>query len=97
MVGRKMTLNEIRDQLNHLKIHIDQLENWIRQATDMVYVIENHIMDLEDKEIEQRFYSKKCSILRSAGSEMKQCPPRLSNTCGEHTRPAVSFYQSEYI
>lgn len=50
-----MQVDQLRKQLTTMKIHIDQLEDWLKQATDMVYEIEEKIMDIED----QRLYSKK--------------------------------------
>lgn len=97
-----MTTNEIRSHLDTLKMHIDQLESWMRQATDMVYMIEEKLMDIEDEEIERMFskkkYTKKCSMeTKNAGSELNHydCPPRLSNACGEHTTSPLGFYQSD--
>jgi hypothetical protein len=35
-----MNMNEIRKNLTTMKLHIDRLEDWLKQATDMVYEIE---------------------------------------------------------
>jgi hypothetical protein len=83
-----------------LKLHIDQLDEWMRQATDMVYAIEEKIMDIEDAELENKKYSRPSSmrIFRNAGSEhQNDCPPRhFSNTCGEHVMSSAGFYQPDF-
>lgn len=43
-----MNIREVRGQLDTLKIHVDQLENWIRQTNDMIYAVEEKIFDYED-------------------------------------------------
>jgi ribosome maturation protein Sdo1 len=44
-------MKEITSYLNELKIHIDQVDNWARQATNIIYFIEEKLMDIEDKNI----------------------------------------------
>ena len=43
-----MNTTKIKKDLEHLKIHIDSLENWISYANDIIYQIENKLMDIED-------------------------------------------------
>jgi hypothetical protein len=43
-----MKTNEIRKQLDMLKIHVDQLENWLKQTMDTIYDLESKILDIED-------------------------------------------------
>ena len=42
---------KIKHDLELMKIHLDRLSDWCMQASDMIYRIENKIMDAEDTEI----------------------------------------------
>ena len=50
-----MKVGEIRKYLTDLKIHVDQIENWTMQATDLIYQIEEQLFDIEDKEYCQKY------------------------------------------
>lgn len=45
-----MTDAKIRQELNTLKIHIDQLDIWSRQAMDMLYQLEEKLIDKQEDE-----------------------------------------------
>ncbi len=42
--------NEIRKSLTELKLHIDHIDNLTRNSINMIYAIEDNMMDLEDIE-----------------------------------------------
>ena len=91
-----MIAKEIRKHLTTLKIHIDQIESWTMQATDLVYQIEEQLMDMEDKEYCQKYeMAVNISFLKEAAPKMY--PPRLiSNRCGQDHSAADGFYQSDF-
>ena len=90
-----MTKQQIRSHLTTLKIHIDQIDDWVRQATDLVYAIEEGLLDSEDREL-YKIYEKRSTIDFFKETATNPCPPRLEdlNRCGADSSAAVGFYQS---
>lgn len=43
-----MNTRQVRSQLNDLKLHLGNIEEWVRQANDMIYQIEEMTFDYED-------------------------------------------------
>lgn len=41
----------IRSKLNELKVHLDNIDDWVRQANEMIYRIEEMTFDYEDSRI----------------------------------------------
>ncbi len=50
-----MNNSKIRKQIQELKIHIDRVEEWAIQANNMVYSIEEKLMDMDDRKIIEPF------------------------------------------
>lgn len=102
-----MRIEEIRKHLTTLKIHIDQIENWTMQATDLVYQIEEKLSDIEEKEYCQKYEMKGIlGFLKGAATgmyHMIDSPPRLnSSRCGNDHIAADGFnqldcYSNKYI
>jgi len=99
-------MDEIRNYLTNLKIHIDHMDKWLRQATDMVYAIENSLMNIKDAEMNKCLPYKKyrdndsIEYFKIAASRMYQMidsPPRLSSSrCSKDHISAAGFYQSHF-
>lgn len=51
-----MNMQEIKSYITTMKLHIDQIENWMVQASQMVYDLEEKIMDIEDAEFKSKNY-----------------------------------------
>lgn len=49
---RQIDCRRIRSELNALKIHLDGLEDFLRQANEMIYRVEEMTFDYEDGKIE---------------------------------------------
>jgi hypothetical protein len=87
---------EIRNQLNNLKIHLDRVDDWLRQITFMVYQIEESINQIEDRSDPCKKYMDQGMVefLRSATTKF-ECPPRpLESRRSEEHTAAAGFYQS---
>ena len=54
-----MKTQEIRKQLLTLKIHTDQIERWLSQTKDMIYRIEENLMDVEDEHLDAMLLAMK--------------------------------------
>ncbi len=50
-----MNTKKIKDDLNMLKIHIDQVEMWAFQTMNMIYSIEEQLTDIEESKIDLSF------------------------------------------
>lgn len=95
-----MKINEIRKQLTSMKIHIDQIDVWVKQASDMIYEIEESLFDLEDKQDCQK-YEEEVSIdffkVAASGIYLLKSPPRLnSSRCSKDHIAADGFYQPDF-
>lgn len=42
-------LKEIKKYITTMKLHIDQIDRWMTQANQMVYELEDKVMDMEDQ------------------------------------------------
>lgn len=45
---------KIRSQMAILKIHLDHLDEWCHQAQNMLYELEEHILNEEDMEFREK-------------------------------------------
>jgi proteasome assembly chaperone (PAC2) family protein len=43
-------LHQVKKQIQTLKIHVDMLEEWAKQATNMIYQLEEDLAEQEEKE-----------------------------------------------
>jgi hypothetical protein len=96
-----MEIDEISKHLILLKIHIDQIDEWVRQAADMVYAIEENIFDIKDKEYSQKYQTPdRVEFLKGAATGINQTidsPARLnSSRCSKDHIAAAGFYQSDF-
>jgi hypothetical protein len=79
----------VRSRLNNLKTHLDQVERWVAQATNLIYEVEEKLFDIEDNGYKNRY--------EGAGSGIFVDPPRSSDTanhCGRNYIDASSYFQS---
>lgn len=96
-----MVMQEIRNQLDMLKIHIDELEKWIKNANDMIFDVESNLFDIEDIVYDYKELSLKCMMLgiKEAASELnpfKECPPRQESCrCSRNNMGPGGFKQSK--
>ncbi len=87
-----MPIDEIKSLMTTLKIHIDQIEIWTRQATDLVYLIEDNISKKYEAEDNIEFLK-----LAATGIQITDCPPRLnSSRCSNDHSAAAGFFQSDF-
>lgn len=96
-----MRIEVIRKHLTNLKIHIDQIENWLVQANDLVYQIEHKLFNIADKEYSQKYeMGDTMEFLKEAASvtyHMIDSPPRLKDRrCRNDHIAAASFYQPDF-
>lgn len=65
--------NQIRKSLDDLRLRIADVEMWMTEAMGLVYQIEDALLDLEDKEISQK-YDYECNIdfLKEAAAGMNR-------------------------
>ena len=56
-----MSVLEIKKQLVTMKIHLDQLDNWTHQISNMIYEVEEKLMDIESVKIDESLFYKKYS------------------------------------
>ncbi|MEN6512248.1 MAG: hypothetical protein ABFD00_10530 [Chloroherpetonaceae bacterium] len=74
-----MKIEEINTHLTTLKLYMNKLESWIKQANQLIYEVEERLMDIEDEIMFNKYYNKsKVNNLKDAATEMF-CPPRLVN------------------
>jgi hypothetical protein len=50
-----MNTKKIKNDLNMLKMHIDQMDNLLSQTITMIYSIEEKLIDMEEKNIDLSF------------------------------------------
>lgn len=50
-----MNKQKIIKELSLIKQHLDELDNWSLQAMDMIYKLENLLLDLEQMELNKFF------------------------------------------
>jgi len=95
-----MITGQIRKQLDTIKIHIDELDRWIRNATDMIYEVEEKIFDIEDGYNKEYTLNNSMKSLEEAASgihHIMECPPRLkSRRRDKQDIAAVGFNQHEF-
>lgn len=48
--------NSFRKELATLKMHVVHLDEWLRQANNMIYELEEKVLDSEDLELENFIY-----------------------------------------
>lgn len=53
-----MDISQIRKEINNLKIHLDFMDQSIAQTINMIYSLEEKIMDIEDGKIKKNPYSR---------------------------------------
>jgi hypothetical protein len=91
-----MPIDDIKKYLATLKSHVDTMDYFSRQVTNMIYAIEEKIMDIEDG----------VSLAETAGLEvaaskmyqLNDSPARLnSGRCSKDLIAAAGFYQSKKI
>jgi uncharacterized protein (DUF342 family) len=51
----KMDTQEITKKIRTLKMHIDEMEDWMKQATEMLYDLEDKVLDMQERMIETSF------------------------------------------
>lgn len=91
-----MQITQIRNQLSTLKIHIDLMYDWAKQAMDLVYEIENVIFEEEDKQFYKKYKLPNMEFFKEAATESN--PPRLQlDRCADDHIDADGFLQSEFF
>jgi len=50
-----MDTQEITKKIRTLKMHIDEMEDWMKQATEMLYDLEDKVLDMQERMIETSF------------------------------------------
>lgn len=98
-----MSIIEIRKKLTTMKIHLDRMDNWNRQACNMIYQIEEEIFDLEDQiyQHEENAIGGKITQINEAATSMQkiiESPPRHPNSSRSaiHNIGAAGFLQSVF-
>ena len=96
-----MNIKDIDKNLTTLKIHLDQLDEWISQASDMIYAIDEVLFAIKDKEYFQKYeLINNMEFLKKAAPGIYQVngrPPGLnSSRCGKNHIAAEVFYQDEF-
>ena len=90
-----MRTQDIRKQLMNMKMHLDEMDLWTRQAMNMIHQIEDNLFDVDDKKYEM---NDSIEFLKEAASgiyHLIDSPPRLSSRCSKHHNAADGFYQYE--
>lgn len=101
-----MKTDELRNQISTLRIHLDHMYDWWKQASSMIDNLDEALFDIEDALNENRLWYNKeeCKAalhgVKKAVSRiniMIDSPPRLASHCGEDDIAAVGFYQSKLM
>lgn len=95
-----MNIREMKRMLNNLKIHMDQTEHWVNQGMQMIYELENKLIDLEEYGFGHLLQDD--DYLKNAASKMNkyfESPPRLvlqhdSRRCDNKDIVAADLNQS---
>jgi len=45
-----MNVAKVKKDLQTLKIHLDEMERWVSQTSNMIYEIEENILDMEERQ-----------------------------------------------
>jgi hypothetical protein len=97
-----MNVDEMKVYMRTIKSHVDSLNYFSRQVTNMIYEIEEKLMDVEDGicEFKENDINGRIQLLEGAASRMYSLgdsPARLnSSRCSKDHIAADGFYQSEF-
>lgn len=58
-----MKPEEIKQEIKLLKNKINLMEEWIKEATSVIYYFQNHLFDLEDESFDNKFKCKNQSYI----------------------------------
>lgn len=89
-----MQIEEMRVQLNTLKLYMNRMEDWVRQAGNMVYEIEERLMDLEDAEFYKKYEAKDSIRILNGAATQTVSPPRHGiDRCSKDDIKLAAFLQ----
>jgi hypothetical protein len=97
-----MNVKEMSRLLHNLKIHLDQTETWVSQGMQMIYELEEKIMDIEEYGLSRVYEDGE--LFEEAASKMNNWfvnPPRLktqinSRRCDNNHIVAADINQSNF-
>ena len=95
-----MKNDKIRKYLTELKLRLDEMDDYVRNAMDVIYEIENQLGDQEFAKIDacqhQKVYApiSMLDFFKDAATQ-SACPPRLEDFSrrSEYLTAAAGFYQ----
>lgn len=94
-----MQIEQVRKYLTTLKLHIDTVDSWVMQASNIIYEIEEKLMDAEDKDYSKKYLERDTiGIFEGAATKLYdyKCPPRLPSHCEKYSSYPHGFYQSDF-
>ncbi len=97
-----MKVEDMKAYMKTIKDHVDHLNYFSRQVTNMIYEIEEKLMDIEDGicEFKENSLSARLNFLEVAATRMyslSDSPPRLKTSrCSKDHIAADGFYQSDF-
>lgn len=92
-----MNLNTIRADVNAMRKHLDHQFTLLREAGEMLYRIEERLMDEEDRIFNERFVKGSIEFLETAAKNMSLADNGFLGGCAGYSTHIDPFFEDKKI